>query len=211
MDSIDNETRRRFSPPFAPSLFLINALPVHPLHISPDTNKIWYLFESLNGALLESSSSLAPMSSSSAALSSHQIQSPLSASLAKRNSRLTRSFQGKHAVRRVTRMKRQQTAMTGEHATGVVLVENEVVFQQLLKECTSKVSRAESETPVAIGLDLFLDETHGHREDVRHRSRFVVDEECRIIVDGQPGRERVDCRLLRSSRTNLVSWPSSEA
>ncbi|CAF1500333.1 unnamed protein product [Adineta steineri] len=61
--------------------------------------------------------------------------------ISKRNSRLTRSFQSKHTPRRVTRIKKQQTLATGEHQQPVVLVENEVVFQQLLKECTTKTKR----------------------------------------------------------------------
>jgi hypothetical protein len=107
----------------------MNAPSVCPLNNSIFTSDNCYLFENLNGILLESSSSVAI-----------NISSPLSSGIPKRNSRLTRSFQTKHPPRRVTRLKKQQTVATGEHQQHVVLVENEVVFQQLLKECTTKVS-----------------------------------------------------------------------
>ncbi len=77
-----------------------------------------YLFENFYGNLLE--------------LSLINISSPLSSGVPKRNSPLTRSFHTKHPPRRLTRFKKQQI---------VVLVENEVVFQQLIKECTMKTKR----------------------------------------------------------------------
>jgi hypothetical protein len=99
---------------------------VRPLNNPVITSNNGYLFENLNGTLLESSSI--------------NISSPLSSGFSKRNSRLTRSFQAKHPPRRVTRLKKQQTVATSEHQQHVVVVENEVVFQQLLKECTTKVN-----------------------------------------------------------------------
>ena len=54
---------------------------------------------------------------------------------------LKREFQTKHPSRQTTRIKKQQTVATGEHQQQIVLVENEVVFLQLLKECTMKTKR----------------------------------------------------------------------
>jgi hypothetical protein len=105
---------------------------VRPLNNSVLKSNNCYLFENLNGPLLESSSI-------------SNISSPLSSGTPKRNSRLTRSFQTKHPARRTTRLKKQQTIATAEHQQSVVLVENEVVFQQLLKECTTKVREEEEE------------------------------------------------------------------
>ncbi|CAF1474184.1 unnamed protein product [Adineta steineri] len=130
IDLIDNRTRLRFTSPFPSSLIIVNASIVRPLNTSISTSNNCYLFENLNGNILESSSSVAV-----------NISSPLSSGISKRNSRLTRSFQSKHTPRRVTRIKKQQTLATGEHQQPVVLVENEVVFQQLLKECTTKTKR----------------------------------------------------------------------
>ncbi len=125
IDSIDEEIRRRFIPPLSPSLIVMNAPLVRPLNDSISTstnNNSNYLFENLNGSLLESSS----------------ISSPLSSKV---NTRRTRSFQSKHPPRRITRLKKQQTVATSEHQQHVSVVENEVVFQQLLKECTMKTKR----------------------------------------------------------------------
>ncbi len=99
---------------------------VRPLNNPVITSNNGYLFENLNGTLLESSSI--------------NISSPLSSGIPRRNSRLTRSFQTKHTPRRITRIKKQQTVVTSEHQQHVVVVENEVVFHQLLKECTTKVN-----------------------------------------------------------------------
>jgi hypothetical protein len=129
IDSIDEEIRRRFIPPLSPSLLLMNAPLVRPLNdsILPSNNNKNYLFENLNGSLLESSSI--------------NMSSPLSNEILKGNARRTRSFQTKHPPRRVTRLKKQQTVATSEHQPHVSVVENEVVFQQLLKECTMKTKR----------------------------------------------------------------------
>ena len=134
IDQIDEETRRRFTPPLSPTLMVMNAPAVHPVNplvFSANHHKNSYLFENLNGNLLE--------------LSSMNISSPLSTNMAKRNSRFTQSFQSKHPPRR-TRLRKQQTLLTNEQQQQqqqqpVVLVENEVVFQQLLKECTMKTKR----------------------------------------------------------------------
>ena len=127
MVSIEDDIRRRFTPSLSPALIVMNAPPVRPLNSSiyPTTNN--YLFENLNGSVLE--------------LSSNDPSSPLSARIPKRDSRLTRSFQNKYPSRRTTRLKKQQTTATNEHQQSIVLVENEVVFQQLLKECTTKTKR----------------------------------------------------------------------
>jgi hypothetical protein len=128
IDLIDEETRLRFIPPLPQSLIVVNAPLVRPLNNSILTSNNFYLFENLNGSLLESSSI--------------NISSPLSSGIPKRNSRFTRSFQTKHTPRRITRLKKQQTVATSEQQQQhVVLVENEVVFQQLLKECTMKTKR----------------------------------------------------------------------
>ncbi|CAF2661832.1 unnamed protein product [Rotaria sp. Silwood2] len=111
IDLIDKETRRRFTPSYPSSLIVMNAPLVRSLDNSISTSNNCYLFENLNGTLLESSSS-----------SIINISSPLS-------------------TRHITRFKKQQTVTTGEHQQHVVLVENEVVFQQLLKECTTKTKR----------------------------------------------------------------------
>ena len=130
VEAIEAETRRRFTPPLSPSLILVNAPPVRPLPPSLNLTSSSFLFENLNAALLESSNNTS--------LSPSSFASPLPTE--KRNSRLTRSFHSKHSSRRVTRLAKQQTVATGEHQPSlVVLVENEVVFQQLLKECTTKV------------------------------------------------------------------------
>ena len=122
VEAIEEETRRRFTPPLSPSLVLVNAPPVRPLTPSLNLSTSPFLFESLQGSLLESSTNVNPPT------------------IEKRNSRMTRSFHSKHSSRRATRMAKQQTVATGEHHPSlVVLVENEVVFQQLLKECTTKV------------------------------------------------------------------------
>ena len=129
IEQIQDETRRQFNPPFAPTLNLIVAPSVLALNHSnlvtrTQTNS--YLFEDLDGNLLESTKKF--------------ISSPLSSKgLVQRNSSINRSFQKKHPSRR-TRIKKQQTVATTEHQH-VQLVENEVVFQQLLKECTTKTKR----------------------------------------------------------------------
>lgn len=69
------------------------------------------------------------------------MSSPLSNERSTKGSRRTRSFQTKHRSGRVTRLKKQQTVATSEHQQHVPVVENEVVFQQLLKECTTKTKR----------------------------------------------------------------------
>jgi hypothetical protein len=128
INSIDEETRRRFIPPFSPSLNVLNAPLVRPFNNPILTSNNGYLFENLNGSLLESSTI--------------NISSPLSSGISKRNSRLSRSFPYKHPPRRVTRLKKQQSiAMNEQQQQHVVLVENEIVFQQLLKECTTKTKR----------------------------------------------------------------------
>ncbi|CAF2531177.1 unnamed protein product [Rotaria sp. Silwood2] len=128
IDSIDEETRLRFTSPIPPSLIVMNVPLVHPIDNSYSTSKISYLFENLNGSLLESTTSI-------------DISSSLSSGIPKRNSHITRSFQTKHPKRRTTRLKKQQTVATYDHQQPVVLVENDVVFQQLLKECTTKKKR----------------------------------------------------------------------
>ncbi|CAF4275626.1 unnamed protein product [Rotaria sp. Silwood2] len=128
IDSIDEETRLRFTSPIPPSLIVMNVPLVHPIDNSYSTSKISYLFENLNGSLLESTTSI-------------DISSSLSSGIPKRNSHITRSFQTKHPKRRTTRLKKQQTVATYDHQQPVVLVENDVVFQQLLKECTTKTKR----------------------------------------------------------------------
>ncbi|CAF5161317.1 unnamed protein product, partial [Rotaria sp. Silwood1] len=105
-----------------------NAPLVHPLDNSFSTSNNSYLFENLNGSLLESTTSI-------------DISSSLSSGISKTNSRLTRSFQTKHPQRRITRIKKQQTVASNEHPQTVVLLQNDVVFQQLLKECTTKTKR----------------------------------------------------------------------
>ena len=125
---------------------------VRPLENPISTSNNCYLFESLNGTLLESSSS-----------STINISSPLSSGTPKRNSRLTRSFQSKHSTRRVTRLKKQQTIATAvEHQQHVVLVENEVVFQQLLKECTTKVIKTKVIFNKKKNHLIFQDKTNGY-------------------------------------------------
>ncbi|CAF3563003.1 unnamed protein product [Rotaria sordida] len=116
IDLIDKETRCRFTSPF-PSLILMNAPSLRLLDNSISTSKYCYLFENLNGTLLESSSS------------SSIINISLSVS-----------------TRRVIRFKKQQTVAASEHQQHVVLVQNEVVFQQLLKECITKQCRVISST-----------------------------------------------------------------
>jgi hypothetical protein len=127
IDSIDQETRRRFTSPFPSSLIIMNAPLVRSLNNSISTSNNYYLFENLYGNLLE--------------LSLINISSPLSTGIPQRNSPLTRSLHIKHPPRRLTRLKKQQTIATSENQQHVVLVENEVVFQQLLKECTMKTKR----------------------------------------------------------------------
>ncbi|CAF1525244.1 unnamed protein product, partial [Adineta steineri] len=82
IDLIDNRTRLRFTSPFPSSLIIVNASIVRPLNTSISTSNNCYLFENLNGNILESSASVAV-----------NISSPLSSGISKRNSRLTRSFQ----------------------------------------------------------------------------------------------------------------------
>ncbi|CAF3102500.1 unnamed protein product, partial [Rotaria sp. Silwood2] len=102
IDSIDEETRRRFTSPFPSSLIVMNAPLVRPLDNSFSTSNNSYLFENLNGSLLESTTSI-------------DISSSLSSGISKRNSRLTRSFQTEHPRRRITRIKKQQTVASNEH------------------------------------------------------------------------------------------------
>ncbi|CAF1093898.1 unnamed protein product [Rotaria sordida] len=92
----------------------MNAPSLRLLDNSISTSKYCYLFENLNGTLLESSSS-----SSSSIIN---ISLPVS-------------------TRRVIRFKKQQTVAASEYQQHVVLVQNEVVFQQLLKECITKTKR----------------------------------------------------------------------
>ena len=106
----------------------MNAPSVRPINNCTSLITNIYLFENLNGSLLQSSTI-------------NNLCSPLSNRIPKRNSRLTQSFQAKHPSRRTTRFKKQQTVATNEHQQHVVVVENEVVFQQLLKECTTKTKR----------------------------------------------------------------------
>lgn len=48
----------------------------------------------------------------------------------------------KKSPRRITRFKKQQTLGTNEyHQQHVSVVDNDVVFQQLLRECTTKIKR----------------------------------------------------------------------
>lgn len=123
---MDEDIRRRFTAPFPPSLFVTNAQTVRLLEkFTPTTTNNSYLFENLSGSLLESRSI--------DTLSTHSYES------SPRNSRLTRSFQAKASRKRVTRLPKQQTCAANDHQQHAVLVENEVVFQQLLKECTTKV------------------------------------------------------------------------
>ncbi|CAF1388450.1 unnamed protein product [Adineta ricciae] len=128
IESIDRSTRLRFTSPYPPSLIIINAPPVRALNNYISSSEGSYLFENLNGTLLESSSSMA------------MPASPMTPGISDRTVRRTRSYQQKHPPRRKTRMKKQQTVATNEQQH-VVLVENEVVFQQLLKECTMKTKR----------------------------------------------------------------------
>ncbi|CAF4898604.1 unnamed protein product, partial [Rotaria sp. Silwood1] len=128
IDSIDEETRRRFISPLPSSLIVMNAPLIRPINNLFSTSNNSYLFENLNGSLLESTTSI-------------DISSSLSSEIPKRNSRLTRSFQTKYPKRRTTRIKKQQTVTSNEHQQAVVLVDNDVVFQQLLKECTTKTKR----------------------------------------------------------------------
>ncbi|CAF1112721.1 unnamed protein product [Rotaria sordida] len=126
IDSIDEETRRCFTSPFPSSLVIMNASSVRPLDNLFSTSNNSYLFENLNGNLLESTTS---------------IDISLSSEIPKRTSSLSRSFPTKQPKRRITRVKKQQTVDSHEHSQTVVLVENDVVFQQLLKECTTKTKR----------------------------------------------------------------------
>ena len=132
IDLIDDETRRCFTSPYPSSLIIVNAASIQPLNNNLSNVKSPYLFENLDGTLLESS--LNPRTSNEISISS-----PVSTNSSKRHSRSNRSFQTKIPHRRQTRIKKQLTVGTGEHASSIVLVENEVVFQQLLKECTTKV------------------------------------------------------------------------
>ncbi|CAF5150660.1 unnamed protein product, partial [Rotaria sp. Silwood1] len=50
IDSIDEETRRRFTSPFPSSLIVMNASLVRPLDNSFSTSNNSYLFENLNGS-----------------------------------------------------------------------------------------------------------------------------------------------------------------
>ncbi|UJR34962.1 hypothetical protein I4U23_027740 [Adineta vaga] len=128
IDLIDRGTRLRFTSPYPPSLIIINASPVRPLNNSISSPNNSFLFENLNGTLLESLTISIPTS-------------PLSSGISEKTFRRTRSYQPKHPSRR-TRLKKQQTVATSEQQQQhVVLVENEVVFQQLLKECTTKTKR----------------------------------------------------------------------
>ncbi|CAF2145685.1 unnamed protein product [Rotaria magnacalcarata] len=128
IDLIDEKIRRRFTSPLSSSLIVINAPVVHPLtHTVISTSNNSYLFENLNGSLLESSSI--------------NISSPLNSNIPKRNSPSTRSFQNKDTRRRTTRLRKQQTINSTEHQQHAGFVENDVVFQQLLKECTTKTKR----------------------------------------------------------------------
>jgi hypothetical protein len=180
IELIDEEIRRRFTPPLSPSLVVMNAPLVRPLNNPILTSNSCYLFENLNGALLESSSI--------------NISSPLSSGIPKRNSRLTRSFQAKHPPRRVTRIKKQQTLATSEHQQHVVVVENEVVFQQLLKECTTKVKTKKLilNKKKSMFLFLFL------------KTKRMVIEKMEDIVEGSSAIRNIDSSSMVNLEENVL-------